>query len=566
MIGRQCVCLLVVISAACHSSPSTPPAPALREVTLPDLSRMDAPSQQQVRERFEAMRQTIARPGATDTERGQAYGGVGMVLQAGEYFDAAAPAYLNAQQLMPREPRWPYLLAHVHKGKGDVAGSIAAFRRVLEIVPDDVPTLIWLGRMYLDQGQADQAEPLFARARELAPREPAVLAGLGQSALARRDYGRAVSALEEALSIDASLASIHSPLAMAYRGLGDTAKAEAQLKQWRDTEVRVPDPFREELDLALQTGLSFELRGVRALEQRDFKAAAEFFKQGVDITPGTTTLGRSLRHKMGTALYLNGNIPGAVKWFEETIRLAPENGLDETAGKAHYSLGVLMASGGRGADAIRHLSEAVRFSPHYVEAYTALGDAMRRAGRVEGSMEPYREALRVSPKAADARFGYGMALVRLGKYREARDWFADAARQHPDRPDFQHALARLLAAAPDDRIRDGRQAQTIVERLLATQQTLDLGETLGMALAEQGQFADAVAIQRGVLDAARQAGFTKEAARMAANLRRYEQRQPCREPWAKDDVVHSPGPPVDPGLLAPVGSRVQGVQGVQKVQ
>jgi len=524
---------------------------------------MDAPVQEQVRERFAAMRQTIARHGATDTERGQAYGGIGMVLQASEYFDAAEPAYLNAQRLMPREPRWPYFLAHLYKSKGDTTRSITAFRRVLEIVPDDVTTLIWLGRMYLDQGQADRAEPLFVRARQLAPREPAVLAGFGQSALARRDYGRAVSALEEALSIDDSLASIHSPLAMAYRGLGDTAKAEAHLKQWRNTEVLVPDPFRQELDLALLSGLSFELRGIRALEQRDFTAAAEFFKQGVDITPGTTTLGRSLRHKMGTALYLNGDIPGAVKWFEETIRLAPENGIDETAGKAHYSLGVLMASSGRGAEALKHLSAAVRFSPNYVEAHVALGDAMRRAGRVQASMEPYREALRVSPKAADARFGYGMALARLGRYREARDWFVDAANRYPDRPEFQHALARLLAAAPDDTVRDGRRAQAIVKGLIANQNTLDLGETLAMSLAEQGQFADAVAIQRGVMDAARQAGFASEATRMAANLQRYERGQPCREPWSKNDVVHSPGPPVDATLVAPDGSRVQQVQPVQ---
>ena len=81
--------------------------------------------------------------------------------------------------------------------------------------------------------------------------------------------------------------------------------------------------------------------------------------------------------------------------------------------------------------------------------------------------------------------------------------------------------------------------------------TLDVGETLAMALAEQGQFADAVVIQRGVLDAARNGGFENEAGRMAANLQRYERRQPCREPWANDDVVHSPGPPVEPGLLTP---------------
>ena len=150
-----------------------------------------------------------------------------------------------------------------------------------------------------------------------------------------------------------------------------------------------------------------------------------------------------------------------------------------------------------------------------------------------------------------------MALVRLGRYREARDWFAAAASRHPDRPDFQHALARLFAAAPDDLVRDGRRAQTIVQGLIANHNTLDLGETLAMAFAEQGKFADAVAIQRGVIDAARQAGFASEAARMAANLRRYERRQPCRQPWSNDDVVHSPGPPVDPGLLARKGSGVQ---------
>ena len=185
---------------------------------------------------------------------------------------------------------------------------------------------------------------------------------------------------------------------MAYRGLGDTAKAEEHLKLWKNTEVLVPDPFRRELDLALESGLSYELRGVRALEQRDFKAAADFFKKGVDITPAASALGRSLRHKLATALYLQGDVRGAMKWFEETLRMAPDNGIDETAAKAHYSLGVLMASSGRSQEAISHLSAASRFSPNYVEAYQALGDALRRSGRVEQSLAQYAEALRINPE------------------------------------------------------------------------------------------------------------------------------------------------------------------------
>jgi tetratricopeptide (TPR) repeat protein len=520
------------------------------EVTLPDLSRMDPSVQEQVKQRYQSMLETIKKPGATDEERGRAYGSIGMVLQAGEYYDSAEPAYLNAQALMPQEPRWPYFLGHLHKSEGDTAKSIAAFTRVLEISPNDVATLIWLGRGYLDQGEAEKAEPLFERARQSAPQVPAILVGLGQAALARRDFARAASTLEEALRVDPSVQSVHSPLAMAYRGLGDTTKAEEHLRLWKNTEVLVPDPFRQELDLALESGLSYELRGVRMLEQRDFKAAAGFFQKGVAITPGTTALGRSLRHKLATALFLQGDVRGAVKWFEETLKMAPDSGIDETAAKAHYSLGVLMVSSGRTQEAIGHLSAAVRFSPNYVEAYQALADALRRSGRVEQSLAQYAEAIRVNPKAADARFGYGMALVRLGRYREARDWFDEASRLHPDRPDFPFALARLLAAAPDDSVRDGQRAQAIVERLSRTSKTIDLGETMAMALAERGQFADAIAVQRQVMEASMRSGLDAVTRRMAANLLRYERRQPCRIPWANDDPIHAPGPPVDPSLLS----------------
>jgi tetratricopeptide (TPR) repeat protein len=289
---------------------------------------------------------------------------------------------------------------------------------------------------------------------------------------------------------------------------------------------------------------------VRSLEARDFKAAAEFFKKGVDITPGTSALGRSLRHKLATAMYMQGDVRGAVKWFEETLRMAPGNGIDETAAKAHYSLGVLMASSGRGQDAISHLSAAVSFSPNYVEAYQALADALRRSGRIEQSMTQYAEALRINPKAADARFGYGMALVRLGRYREARDWFDEASRLHPDRQDFPYALARVLAAAPDDRVRDGQRSQAIVEHLLKTGKTIDLGETMAMALAERGQFAEAVAIQRSLIQASIRSELDGVTKRLTANLLRYERQQPCRMPWANDDPIHSPGPAVDPGLLS----------------
>jgi tetratricopeptide (TPR) repeat protein len=542
------VCLALAV-ASCSRAPASA-GPPLRDVSLPDLSRMDPPVQEQVRARYAALQSSIARPDATAADRAAAYGGLGMLLQAAEYYDAAEPAYLNAQTLMPGEPRWPYYLAHLHKSRGETDRAVAAFNRVLELRPDDVPALIWLGRLHIDQGEAEKAEPLFERAHTTAPRTVAVLVGLGQAALARKDFARSAARLEEALALDPSSASIHSPLAMAYRGLGDSARAETHLKLWRNTDVLVPDPLRQELDLALDSGLSFELRGVRALETRDFTAAAGFFRQGAALTPATTPLGRSLRHKLGTALYLGGDPAGALEQFNEVVRHAPATGLDETAAKAHYSLGVLMASAGRADEAISYLTSAVSASPNYVEALQALGDALRRTGRDRAALPHYASVLTINPQAADARFGYAVALVRLRRYREARDWVAEAMRLSPGREDFTHVMARLLAAAPDDSVRDGARALALVDQLLAGQKTVALGETTAMALAENGRFEEATAVQRQVIKAAGEAGLAVDIPHLTATLRLYEASRPSRIPWADDDPIHAPGPPITPAVAA----------------
>jgi tetratricopeptide (TPR) repeat protein len=572
--------VLAAVAGGCKPPASTPsasvpaPAPATapstpgrRPVTLPDLSRVEASVRSQGEERYNTLQEILKQPGATDAQKGEAYGNLAMLLHAGEYYEAAEPAYLNAQDLAPRDARWPYLLAHLHKSRGEPAKALEDFTRALEITPNDVPTLVWLGRLYLDHGQPEKALPLFERARAVSPQVVAVLVGLGQAALAQRDYARAVSVLEEALMVHPTAASVHSPLAMAYRGLGETAKAEAHLKEWRNTEVLVPDPVRQQLDLSLQSGLSYELRGVRALEaasaagndeatqQRSLKAAEEFFREGIKLAPADTMLGRSLRHKLATALVLMGDVRGAVERFEEVVRVAPDEGPDETASKAHYSLGVLMASAGRGADAIRHFRAAVKFNPNYLEARQGLGDALSRAGRPAQALPEYTEIVRLNPRAGEARFSYAMALVRLKRYREARDSLADAVRLQPDQPQLRHALARLLAAAPDDSVRDGRQALAILQQVMAIDKSTLVGETLAMAYAETGDFAQAAAVQREVRTAASNAALAADVRRMSANLALYERGRPCRTPWPDNDVVFSPGPPVSPELAALLASR-----------
>jgi cytochrome c-type biogenesis protein CcmH/NrfG len=133
-----------------------------------------------------------------------------------------------------------------------------------------------------------------------------------------------------------------------------------------------------------------------------------------------------------------------------------------------------------------------------------------------------------------------MGLVRLGRYQEAKSRFEAAMKTFPDQPGFAHALARVLAAAPDANVRDGARAISIMNELLKSQQTLAMAETMAMALAESGRFEDAVMWQQDAIRAASESKREDVARKLTANLKLYQSRQPCRTPWTPDDPVHRP--------------------------
>jgi hypothetical protein len=128
-----------------------------------------------------------------------------------------------------------------------------------------------------------------------------------------------------------------------------------------------------------------------------------------------------------------------------------------------------------------------------------------------------------------------MALASLNRFQEARDRLVADRTRFPDRPAIAHALIRLLAAAPDARIRDGQRAVAMAEELVDRESpNPGLAEAMAMALAEAGRFDDAVIWQRQAMTIAGQLGRTALAKRMTAALALYQRRQPCREPWPGD--------------------------------
>ncbi len=518
-------------SSAGRSSTTQPSHQALRPVSPPDLSSASESVQALIRERYASLKSKIDSAETTSGDLAAAYGDLGKLLIAAEYLDAAESCFSNAQALVTTDMRWPYYRGHVERLRNEPSKAAPFFEETLRLQPDHVPSLIWLGEMYLAGSRLDSAEPLFTKALSLQPRAAMALYGLGRVALAKQDYAQAVMHLEAALTIAPQASRIEYPLAMAYRGQGDAQRAEAHLRRRGDVEVPSGDPLMAELGGLLQNASAYEVRGAEALGKRQWTEAVTNLRKAIELAPNNAFTHLNL----GTALYLTGDGRGALEQFETAIRLSPD------LAKAHYGIGVLMEASGRDREAIERFSAAVRAEPSYIEARLQLADALRRNGRLEESLPHYNEVIKSSPSISQARFGYAMALVRLGRYRDARDRLTDAMKTYPDQLGFAHALARLLASAPDESVRDGERALSLMQTLLKQQKTIGLAETMAMTFAELGRFMDATAWQREAISAARQT--QRDAVpRLEENLKLYESGRPCRTPWKDDDPVFHPRP------------------------
>ena len=526
-VAAIAVVALVTLGIACSPNGRSRAGDELRPVVMPDVSRAATPVREQLRERYAMLTAAIADATRTDATLANEYGEMGKLFMAAEYRDAAERCFVNAQALAPDDPRWPYYLAHVYRLEGDLANAERAFERTIERTPDDVAALVWLGNVHLLEGRSEKAEPLFARALSLAPGLAAAQFGLGRVALATSDYAGAVRFLESALEQDRGASGIHYPLGMAYRGLGALDKAEAHLGRRGQIDPVPPDPLMAATSELLRSAMGYERLGIKALDRKDWAAAVAHFRQGVELAPDSATV----RHRLGTALFLQGDVSGAKAEFEEVVRRTPG------FAKARYSLGVLLMTMGRQHEALEQLSAAVKYDPAYSEARLRLAEMLRGAGQAREALAEYEQVLETDPQSAEARFGRALALVRLRRYAEARDGLRDGMERYPAQPEFARAFARLLASAPDDGVRDGRQALALTQQLLANRQTLDLGETMAMTLAELGQYDQAAAFQREVIAAAGKGGHEDLVRQLEANLRLYERRRPARIPLRAEDPL-----------------------------
>jgi cytochrome c-type biogenesis protein CcmH/NrfG len=519
-----CACVLLNVSS-CSKDPA---AIAIPQV---DRARLEPAIARRVEE-AERKFAGIDKEHADKALMGRAYGELGMTYHAQALLEPAEAAYRNAMALDPSSARWPYFLAHVYRDGGKFAPAAEMFTRALERDPSNVAAAIYLGDVLRQQGQFAEARRRYESALSVEGAKAAALAGLGKVSLAERRFPDAVKELEESLRLWPTASQLHSPLASAYRGLQNEARAEAEMRLHNPNglEPGIPDPWIGELR-AMAAGARVHLaRGAKAFSAGRLDLAERSYRDAVEADPENAEAHLNL----GVVLAQTGRLADAQR------SLAMANKLD--AGSALAALSLAMVYDRQGVDALatEQYQRAAALDPSNLKTKYFLAQSRMRDGRYKDAAVLLREVLARQPSEVPVAFALAACQVRLNQTDKARATLESALKVAPGHPALLNALARVLASSQDARVREPGRALALARELFARYRNGEGAQTLALALAANGQFGDAVTLQRMIIAKEREGNSAPPKALLLRNLSLYERGLSASSGWAEDDPWFRP--------------------------
>ena len=477
----------------------------------------------------------VAKRSPGRAELGAAYGELAMVYHAQDLPTPAEAGYINARKLAPRDKRWPYLLAHLYADASRLPEALKTFEAVHALDAEDAPTQIYLAQLYFQSGELDKAQVLFQKASSNSDARAAALAGLGKTYLAKAKYAEAVDSLEGALKLWPNASRLRQPLAMAYRGLGDAAKAQANLARHlpNGPEPGVSDPIVDLMGSKVVVSRVLLRRGQRYGREGRFDLAEQAFRAAVASDPASA----EARANLGISLANLGRVKEAREELTESVRLDDKHSL------ARFSLAVVYDRMGEDKTALEHYLAAARLDPDSVQTLVYLADLELRSGSAEQAAKHYRIALEKGGPSPRVAHSLGMALVKAGRYAEARKALEAALEQEPRNGDLINALARVLATSPQAAARDAVRSLALAQQLFEATRSLAVGQTYAMALAENGRFAEAVKLQQETIIGYQRSKTPVDESFLETNLRLYQAGRPARRGWPAQDPAFHPRSP-----------------------
>jgi tetratricopeptide (TPR) repeat protein len=357
-----------------------------------------------------------------------AWGRLGMVLLAHDFTAQAMSCLAQAEQLDPREPRWPYFQGIILL-KEDPEAAIAKLQQAVGLFGDRSPAArIRLGEALLAQDRFEEAEHQFRRVLKREPDNALAHLGLGRLAYRRGQLSESVEPLRQSIAKGGPRKTTHALLAEIHQRLGNqpAADEERRVAERLPEEYPPSDPLYDEV-LKLYTGKHANLKRARqrldlGRTQEAVKLLWQLVQDYPDAADGWLLLGKALvqqrelrdaqralaraielapddmesQVQMGVALFYSGDSQAA-NYFRRAVQLKPDSAF------AHYNLGLCLMRDGDSAGAANSFRKAIGYQPDFTEAYAVLGATLSKQRQWAEALTYLRRAVQLNPDDRKAK-------------------------------------------------------------------------------------------------------------------------------------------------------------------
>jgi len=465
----------------------------LLPVPVPNLEGQSADIQSGLDETRNAVNAALQKPDVSAAELAGAYGELGGLYQASFLRQSAEACFQNAQRLEPENFRWAYYAAWLADQTGQTALALTRYQHARSLKSDYPPLTLRMADVWADLNETDKAEAAYREVANVPGLKAPALFGLGQIALLRRDYASAIEDFSKALQIDPAATRIHYPLGQALHAVKRDAEAKEQLAQRGDRLPAVKDPLVEELEAMRNSASRYFTRAMKAIQDRDYKAAATAFARGLETEPDNATA----RVSYARTLYLSDRKPEAREALERAVALQPDNTL------GLFLLGVLSDEAGDSAAAGNYYKQVLEHEPGHGGAHFFLANHYWREGDYPDAASHYAAAIADDPRNVPARLLYLDTLDKTGAPEEQLKAALEAGvQQSPEQPLFTLRLIVLLATSQEKGTGDPQQALRLARELAEQQAIPPAREALALACAATGDFKQAAEIQQQIVSLA----------------------------------------------------------------
>lgn len=235
---------------------------------------------------------------------------VGFVLLIAYGWECLEIRLTNAQKRATRVAIACVLMAaclQIYNRAADWRNDLTLFQRTAEQSPRAGAIRGYLGWLYFNRGQVEQAISEYRISLQLDPASALNLSNLANALLAKGDYDGAISQARKALTLDANRPETHLILGMALDGKGESAAAASEYQ----AALRLKSRYAEALTAF----------GLLKYNQGQLEHSIALYREAVRANPQFAVA----RMNLGMALVQTRRYADAVEELESALELAPRH-------------------------------------------------------------------------------------------------------------------------------------------------------------------------------------------------------------------------------------------------